>query len=517
MIPASGKKDTLSSDRDRWKRSLSGKIEDSRELFDEAAGIAKYKKNRSVTEKVPGAGTAESGESDGRSAGAGGDGSVPWRNRASTAKEYLKLRDREKELDIHLFLYDYEHTQEELKENGNRLEIVEKDLEETRQTHDKIKEKNASLQQESESLLARIDETETERANLSSRKEELDSQNMLLGHKMESNQRMIAHYEEIIGQNLEEKESKIAKRKEQQEQLAGQQEKISALEEEKARLTEEKEQLTGQKQLAAEKLSIQKDAIFSMMDDQLDTKEKLSRYDTMEEQLLIRNAEYNSRLIALQSDLKEYNGKTARLETSLEETQKEYDEALAALEALQEKERMLSGEEQRLNTALEQENQDFLRARSRYETLAGFTERYEGYNQSIKHIMEQKKEESGHHRRGGRHSWTLDKKYETAIEIALGGALQNVVTEDDQVAKKMIAFLKAEPVRPGHFPAAHQYPPANTAVYIRPFLRRRESSVIASDLVTRGRPGLSRWCSSLLGRTIVVDTIENASALIQKK
>lgn len=128
-----------------------------------------------------------------------------------------------------------------------------------------------------------------------------------------------------------------------------------------------------------------------MMDDQLDTKEKLSRYDTMEEQLQIRNAEYNSRLIALQSDLREYNEKNTRLEEELKKTQQSYDEALEELEQAQEEDRMLSAEESRLDTALGQENQDFLRARSRYETLAGITERYEGYNQSIKHIMEQKK------------------------------------------------------------------------------------------------------------------------------
>src|SRR5699024_3506652 len=136
------------------------------------------------------------------------------------------------------------------------------------------------------------------------------------------------------------------------------------------------------------KLSIQKDALFSMMDDQLDTKEKMSRYDTMEEQLLIRNAEYNSRLIALQSDLKEYNKKNAALEEELQKTQADYDEALAALAAEQKKGQEISEEEDRLNTTLAQENQDFLRARSRYETLAGINERYEGYNQSIKHIME---------------------------------------------------------------------------------------------------------------------------------
>ena len=139
----------------------------------------------------------------------------------------------------------------------------------------------------------------------------------------------------------------------------------------------------------------------------------------------VRNAEYNSRLITLQSDMKDYNGKSEKLEEELLATQQKYDDALADLEKEQQEEDRTSGERNRLSAALGQENQNFLRARSRYETLAGITERYEGYNQSIKHIMEQKKNNPGIIGVVA-DIMELDKKYETAIEIALGGALQNV-------------------------------------------------------------------------------------------
>ena len=494
------------------EKILSGKIEDSRELFDEAAGIAKYKKNRSVTEK--------SLEQERQNLERVTDVLKeleervgPLEEQSLTAKEYLKLRGREKDLDIHLFLYDYENAGNELKENRSRQEIVGKDLEETRKTHDRIKEKNTSLQQESEALLAKIEETETEKERISSKKEELDSQNLLLRHKIESNERMIAHYEEIIRQNLEEREAKTAKKKEQQEKLTSEQVRLSELETEKERLTGELEKYTEEKKLVAEKLSIQKDALFSMMDDQLDTKEKLSRYDTMEEQLQIRNAEYNSRLIALQSDLKEYNEKNARLEERLKETQQKYDDALKILEESQEKDRILSGEESRLGAALEQENQDFLRARSRYETLAGITERYEGYNQSIKHIMEQKKNNPGIIGVVA-DIMELDKKYETAIEIALGGSLQNVVTEDDQVAKKMIAFLKQNRLGRATFLPLTNIRRRNSSIH--PSILEEEGVIgVASDLVSvdaRFEP----LVQFLLGRTIVVDTIENALLLSKR-
>lgn len=494
------------------EKILSGKIEDSRELFDEAAGIAKYKKNRSVTEK--------SLEQEHQNLERVTDVLKeleervgPLEEQSKTAKEYLRLKDREKDIDIHLFLYDYEHIKKELKENERQQDIVFKDLKETREVHEEIKTKNNTLQEESEGLLAKIEEIEVKRNELSSQKEELDSQSLLLRHKVDSNQRMITHFQEIIAQNIEEKKAKTENLKKNQEQLVFQKEQLSEMEGEKIRLASEKAKQSKEKQKAAERLSIQKDALFSMMDDQLDTKEKLSRYDTMEEQLIIRNAEYNSRLIALQSDLKEYNKKYSLMEEQLTKTQQQYEEALEALEMEQNKERQLLEEEQHLHETFSQENQAFLRARSRYETLAGITERYEGYNQSIKHIMEQKKQNPGIIGVVA-DIMKLDKKYETAIEIALGGALQNVVTENDQVAKQMIAFLKQN-----KFGRATFLPLTN--------IRKRSSNIHPSILEEQGVIGLASDLVSfesrfealvqfLLGRTIVVDTIENALRLSQK-
>ena len=95
------------------EKILSGKIEDSRELFDEAAGIAKYKKNRSVTEK--------SLEQEHQNLERVTDilselekQVGPLESQSKKAKEYLKLKEKEKDLDIHLFLYDHDQMKTEL-------------------------------------------------------------------------------------------------------------------------------------------------------------------------------------------------------------------------------------------------------------------------------------------------------------------------------------------------------------------------------------------------------------------
>ena len=113
------------------EKILSGKIEDSRELFDEAAGIAKYKKNRTVTEK--------SLEQERQNLERVTDILAelekqvgPLEKQSAKAKEYLKLRDEEKDIDIHLFLYDYERLKKEQEENERQYKIVSGDLEDTK-------------------------------------------------------------------------------------------------------------------------------------------------------------------------------------------------------------------------------------------------------------------------------------------------------------------------------------------------------------------------------------------------
>ncbi|MCD8019890.1 MAG: chromosome segregation protein SMC, partial [Clostridiales bacterium] len=494
------------------EKILSGKIEDSRELFDEAAGIAKLKKNRSVTEK--------SLEQEHQNLERVTDVLSelekqvgPLEQQSKKAREYLKLKEQEKDLDIHLFLYDQDHAREELTENRRQHDIVKNDLDQTRTSYDRLKEKNASLREESESLAHKIEQTETEKDALVVRKEELDSKTLEHRHSMESNQRMIVHYEEIIQQSRSEKEAKQRQLEEQQGKCVLEENALAGYHEEQEKIQAAKERLEEQKANISAKITTQRDALYTMMDDQLDTKEKMSRYDAMEEQLHIRNAEYNSRLLSLQSELKDYNGKAAQLESELEQTREAFQEAREAGEREQVHAQALEEEARQLSARLDQENQDYLRARSKYETLAGITERYEGYNSSIKHIMEHRKNQPGVIGVVA-DIIELDKEYETAIEIALGGALQNVVTENDQVARQMIAWLKQNRYGRATFLPLTSIRRRNSTIH--PLILEEEGVIgIASDLV-KVEKRFDALVQSLLGRTIVVDHVDNALMLSRK-
>ncbi|MDO5147381.1 MAG: chromosome segregation protein SMC [Eubacteriales bacterium] len=494
------------------EKILSGKIEDSRELFDEAAGIAKYKKNRAVTEK-----SLEQEHqnlervTDVLSELA--DRVGPLEEESRRAKEYLRLKEKEKELDIHLFLYDYESGQRELAERRRQLSIVEDSRKEAEASCAAVRQKNQRLREDGERLSEKLSRLEEEKEGLLKEKEAFDSQKMVLRHQMDSNQRMATHYGEIIRQNLSDRTKREEEWRQQEALYQEEKEKREALVAQREKTTARKKNLEAQKKILSQKLEERKDALFSSMDDQLDTKEKLSRYDTMEEQLVIRNAEYNSRLIGLQSDWKDYEAKKAELEEELERAREAYHKSADRTATLRRSRQDVQDSLEQVKEKLEQDNQTFVKARSRYETLAGVAERYDGYNQSIRHIMEQKK----------RHPGiigvvadilTMDRRYETAIEIALGGALQNVVTEDDQVAKQMIAWLKQNRRGRATFLPLPNIRKRNRGIH--PSILEEEGVVgVASSLVTV-EPRFDALVQSLLGNTVVADTVENALRLSKK-
>ena len=165
-----------------------------------------------------------------------------------------------------------------------------------------------------------------------------------------------------------------------------------------------------------------------------------------------------------------------------------------------------------MNARLESTQLAYHREASRLETLRNIAERYDGYGNSIRKVMEQRAREPG----------ILgvvadlirpEAQYETAIETALGGAIQNIVTEDEDTAKRMIRFLKD-----GRLGRATFLP--LTAMRPWEFGQRsalREPGVIglASSLVDC-EPRYESMASQLLGRTIVTDNVDNAIALARK-
>ena len=162
---------------------------------------------------------------------------------------------------------------------------------------------------------------------------------------------------------------------------------------------------------------------------------------------------------------------------------------------------------------LEKQQTSYHREASRLESLRNLTERYDGYGNSIRRVMEQKE------RVPGIQGVVADliqvnKDYEVAIETALGGSIQNIVTDNEQTAKTLIEFLKKNRYGRATFLPMSSISPRGE---FSPREALKEPGVIgvASELVTTA-PQYQQIARFLLGRVLVVDHIDHAIAIGRK-
>ena len=170
-------------------------------------------------------------------------------------------------------------------------------------------------------------------------------------------------------------------------------------------------------------------------------------------------------------------------------------------------------EVRRLNRRLNDTQQEYHMAHTRLESLQNLAERYDGYGNSIRRVMEVRDRIHGIHGVVA-DLITTGKRYETAIETALGGSIQNIVTDSEITAKQLIEYLKKNKYgRATFLPLTSM---GSGPSFSRPEALKEAGVIgLASELVETEEcyRGLVRY---LLGRVVVADTIDAAIALAKK-
>ncbi len=233
----------------------------------------------------------------------------------------------------------------------------------------------------------------------------------------------------------------------------------------------------------------------------------------MMEQVQVRRAEVVQKLLKSKSDesvqeehKKAEEGKLAQVEETIQELtfkQGSGEEHIAGLE----------GEIRRLNRNLNDKQQEYHKDSTKLESLRNLAERYEGYGNSIRRVMELKSRVPGIHGVVA-DIITTKKEYETAIETALGGSIQNIVTDTETTAKQLIEYLKKNKYGRATFLPL-------TSVGLKggfsqekalhePGVLGLASQLVEADEKYKGLMGY------LLGRVVVADNIDNAIALSRK-
>ena len=256
-----------------------------------------------------------------------------------------------------------------------------------------------------------------------------------------------------------------------------------------------------------------KSEIMTLLNNRATIKGKLQRYAAMTEQIQIRKAEVNQKLIQMRSEEMGQEELLKAREEELAAVQKELQEKNAEREAAEKK---IAGLQQQITICrkrLEDGQTAYHREASRLESLQNLAERYDGYGGSIRKVMERKNQEQGICGVVADLIQT-EKTYETAIETALGGSIQNVVTEDEETAKRLIQYLKQN--RFGRV----TFLPLTAVRNVQEFKNLqalKEPGVIGlAHTLVQTDARYRNIMAQLLGRTLVVDQIDHAIALQRK-
>ena len=491
---------------------LSGKPEERRELFDEAAGIVKFKRRKTVAQKkledekqnlvrVTDI-LAELEKQVG-----------PLAKQSETAKEYLRLKEELKRCDANAFLAETAGIQTQLKELEEKEAIVSDQLEETSLASENLKREYDQLTE----AIAALDE------GLAGKREERTQAGMLMGNlegqigvlkEQINTERMnaehIASRLSSIDGELEEKNLQMTGYERERDEIAAQAEtclKRQEDAEEALRRTEEEMMLLDQQ------IEDGKASIIANLNEKASLAARKQRYATMLEQAQVRRSEVAQRLLKFKSDESVQDEQLKAEREKLDAVEAEINRLMGERTAAEENIAGLEQEVRRLNKNLNDTQQQYHTSYTRLESLRNLAERYEGYGGSIRRVMEVRDRVKGIHGVVA-DIISTEKKYEVAVETALGGSIQNIVTDSEQTAKQLIEYLKKNKYGRATFLPL-------TSVGSRGGFNQEaalgEPGIIGlADSLVRVEPQYRGLASYLLGRVVVAENIDCAIALARK-
>lgn len=491
---------------------LSGKPEERRELFDEAAGIVKFKRRKAASVKK-----LENEQQNllrvtdilaelEKQAG-------PLEKQSEKARIYLKKKEELKMLDVNMFLLDNRHINEQLARVEENYNTANDQLTQTTEKYEQIKTEYEEIQQEMERLDQEIENAHANLTDTKTIRGKLEGEIGILKeqiHSVEGNKEHLLNRLAAVEADIAEKASDKSGIMTEKMSIDDQ---VAKLKKVRGEARERLEQVQSEMERLNNGIEQAKNAIMQALNDRATTKSRLERFDTMLEQAQIRKAELTSRLVRVKSDEAEANQLVAELEEQFDITNRKVTELnkkqAAAENRLSEIKGLLTEDNRLLLEAKEKYHQE----KSKLDALNNLTERYEGYGNSVKMVMEQKKSEKGIVGVVA-DIIKVEKKYETAIETALGGNIQNIVTEEEETAKRMISFLKQ------HKYGRATFLPLTSIKNPQEFKTQevlKETGVLGmADELVHIEKKYRNVAKSMLGRIVVVDNVNHALAIAKK-
>lgn len=489
---------------------ISNKTESRREIFEEAAGIVMYRTRKAESEKKLTSTSANLerindiiSEIEGRIDG--------LREESLKASEYLKLRERNRELEINIALHNMEELEKRNKEMQEDIFRLSEKLETCTQQRGTMEKQLLKIKQKTEQLQNSLEETREQRIRCLEEINRLSGRGNLNRERLraiEKEKKRLKEEQAALKSKLEsEKQSAEALSKEYMLAESRQQEADSRLQEklrEQSGLTADLEQVS---QMAEQC----KEEIYEIHSSLSGKKTEAASLENLRQTLERRRLQLTEEKSGSEKKNREMLDQFNRLRSENESLEAEWKEKLEELTEKETEQKQLSDKKAETVKALEELRLHLGQQTVRQKTIREMESNYEGYHYGVKFIMR-----SGLPGIYGTVAEliTVPRDYEIAIETALGAALQNIVCADDRSAQQAIERLKEK--KAGRL----TFLPVSS-------IRGGGSRTPVQMEQAPGFQGFGTDCirfdkkyenvfQYLLGRVALVDTMEHAVALSKK-
>ena len=487
---------------------LSNKSEDRRHIFEEASGIVKYRVRKQETEKklehtklnllrINDILSEIEGNLE------------PLQAQSEKAKKYLNIRDNLKNIEVGLFLYNIDQNKKDIEKITEDENITKEqcDTEETRL--ERIKTVKEQLKEEIDDITNKIEQM----SNLGF---ESQKEIEMLNSDINVSKTKISNNEENKKRFLEEIEEKTTRLKELEEEQKQKDEKRENLRKNKERFTKELEEKQAELDKITEKLS--KEAL------EIEKHKKQVEENTdkkYEKQANIKEQEINfendeKRQKQLKNEIQNIISELDNTRMKKEEVSKDFYEIEAIrnknikeLENIAKQKEEVNQKIKTYQIKINTMSNELRMKESRQKFLIETEKEKEGYTKSVKTLL--KDCENNQELKKGvegvlANLIDVPEKLQTAIEMSLGMALQNIVTETEQDAKKLVEYLRKNNIGRASF-----LPITSIKGKKIENIKGNKTGIIgiAADLVKYNKK-CEQIIYNLLGRTVIVDNMDTA-------
>lgn len=487
---------------------LSNKSEDRRHIFEEAAGIVKYRTRKQESEKklehtklnllrINDILTEIEGNLE------------PLQMQADKAKKYLNLKEELKNIEIGLFVYNIEKYKQDLEKVVQDIEIMQSQCNDEEGRLERVK----ILKEELKSSIDEITETIENMSNIG-----FESQKQIeqLNSDINVAKTRIANNNENNDRYLKEIEEQNAKIKELKDEIEQKEAKKDNLKQNKEKFEKELNEKQAELDKLTEKLSSKeleiegyKHTVEENTDKKYELQSEINAQNINYQNFEKRQAQIKQEMQSTISELdgtrlnkediaKQFNeieNKKNKAQNSLNEVAKQREEANQKIKSFESNINILSSEmrikESRLKFLIEteKEKEGYIKSvKSLLKDCENIKELGKGMNGVLANIIE------------------VPDDLQTAIEMCLGASLQNIVTETETDAKRLVEHL-----RKNNLGRASFLPISSVRGKKLDKIKGNESGVIgiASDLVKYNKK-YEQIILNLLGRTVIVDNMDTA-------